>query len=51
MEDLAEDKEGESRLEEEEVFDENEEVVKAPCQLGEDQDAYGRQVLSLSYPC
>ena len=51
MEDLAEDKEGESRLEEEEVFDENEEVVKAPSQLGEDQDAYGRQVLSLSYPC
>ena len=51
MEDLAEDKEGESRLEEEEVFDENEEAVKAPSQLGEDQDAYGRQVLSLSYPC
>ena len=51
LEDLAEDKEGESRLEEEEVFDENEEVVKAPSQLGEDQDAYGRQVLSLSYPC
>jgi len=44
LEDLAEDKEGESRLEEEEVFDENEEVVKAPSQLGEDQDAYGRQV-------
>ena len=51
MEDLAEDKEGESRLEEEEVFDENEEAVKAPSQLGEDQDAYGRQVLSFSYPC
>ena len=52
MEDLAEDKEGESRLEEEEeVFDENEEAVKAPSQLGEDQDAYGRQVLSLSYFC
>ena len=52
LEDLAEDKEGESRLEEEEeVFDENEEAVKAPSQLGEDQDAYGRQVLSLSYPC
>ena len=51
MEDLAEDKEGESRLEEEEVFDENEEAVKAPSQLGEDQDAYGRQVLSLSYSC
>ena len=51
MEDLAEDKEGESRLEEEEVFDENEEAVKAPSQLGEDQDAYGRQVLSLSHPC
>jgi len=44
LEDLAEDKEGESRLEEEEVFDENEEAVKAPSQLGEDQDAYGRQV-------
>lgn len=51
LEDLAEDKEGESRLEEEEVFDENEEAVKAPSQLGEDQDAYGRQVLSLSYFC
>ena len=51
MEDLAEDKEGESRLEEEEVFDENEEAVQAPSQLGEDQDAYGRQVLSLSYFC
>ena len=51
MEDLAEDKEGESRLEEEEVFDENEEAVKAPSQLGEDQDAYGRQVLSFAYPC
>ena len=50
MEDLAEDKEGESRLEEE-VFDETEEAVKAPSQLGEDQDAYGRQVLSLSYSC
>ena len=45
LEDLTEDKEGERRLEEEEeFFDENEEAVKAPSQLGEDKDAFGRQV-------
>ena len=47
LEDVTEDKEGERRLEEEEeeaFFDENEEAVKAPSQLGEDQDAFGRQV-------
>ena len=43
LEDVTEDKEGERRLEEE-FFDENEEAVKAPSQLGEDQDAFGRQV-------
>lgn len=45
LEDVTEDKEGERRLEEEEAFfDENEEAMKAPSQLGEDQDALGRQV-------
>ena len=47
LEDVTEDKEGERRLEEEEeeeFFDENEEAMKAPSQLGEDQDALGRQV-------
>ena len=45
LEDVTEDKEGERRLEEEEsFFDENEEVLKAPSQLGEEQDALGRQV-------
>ena len=44
LEDVTEDKEGERRLEEEEAFfDENEEVLKAPSQLGEEQ------VLSINY--
>ena len=53
LEDVTEDKEGEKRLEEEEeeeFFDENEEAVKAPSQLGEDQDALGRQVRRIVLP-
>ena len=51
LEDVTEDKEGEKRLEEEEeFFDENEEAVKAPSQLGEDQDALGRQVQRIGLP-
>ena len=52
LEDVTEDKEGERRLEEEEeeeFFDENEEAVKAPSQLGEEQDAFGRQVLRMGF--
>ena len=50
LEDVTEDKEGERRLEEEEeFFDENEEALKAPSQLGEEQDALGRQVIRMHF--
>ena len=50
LEDVTEDKEGERRLEEEEeFFDENEEALKAPSQLGEEQDALGRQVIRMYF--
>ena len=51
LEDVTEDKEGERRLEEEEeeFFDENEEALKAPSQLGEEQDALGRQVIIIHF--
>ena len=50
LEDVTEDKEGERRLEEEEeFFDENEEALKAPSQLGEEQDALGRQVIRIYF--